>query len=186
MKFSLTLDIEDYLSYHLFQASKSRILKKRRIRNWALVPAVYFISGILLMLLKGSEMVSLIFYVTGVLWIVLYPFYSRWAIPRYMKRQIAQKYANVAGKEGELEITKSAIIISNDGNSLKKNIPDVVSIVNLPGYYIIELGDRGPTGDLDLILPKNKVSHKTLNDLIQKISTQTGIKVEDQTSWKWK
>ncbi|MDH4200273.1 MAG: YcxB family protein [Spirochaetia bacterium] len=187
MKIKLALDVEDYLFYHLYRASQSPTLKKRRLRNWILVPAVYFISGVLLLLLKGSEMISMIFFVTGALWVFLYPLYSKWAIPRYMRRQIAEKYSGIIGKEGSIEIRDQKEIkdqkirLSGNGQSEEIKISDLTNILEFPGYYIIEL-TNGP----GLILPKNKIPEEKINDLIEKISGQSGIAINNRLRWDWK
>lgn len=179
-KLNVRLDLEDYLTYYLFEASRSDALKKRRIRHWISVPVVYLITSYLLLFLNGSDILRYIFMAAALLWVIFYPFYSKWAIPRYMKRQIEGKYKDLSEKSGSIEVG-TEITLSSNGQKMKVKMSEIRSIENLKGHYII-----GITSGPGIILPKKNVDEKELLLLVNSIEEKSGVKVSDFTKWSWR
>jgi hypothetical protein len=180
MEFKTTLKKDDYVTYHLFQASQTESLKKRRYRHWFGVPVVYFVTGYLLKLLNGPESVQWLFYLTGVVWFILYRFYSKWAIRRFITRQIGEKYADIVDKEGVLNVNDKELSLKNDDNALKVNYKEIKKIYELSSHFLIEL-ENGFT----LILPKKTENINVLLECVKEISKKSEQPIIDKLNWRW-
>ena len=181
MLIKIVLDSDDYLTYHLYLASKSESLKKRRFIHWLSIPLVYIITGFVFVYLKGAEIVRTIFFVTAGLWLLLYPFYSKWAIRRFLLRQIHAKYTPLISKEGSLKLGEKKITVKSTETSMDIEYGDIKDIIELTDYYLIGLNVGS-----SLILPKKKIEADLLGQLIDKISQKTGIHPTVETLWGWK
>jgi len=181
MNVKVTLDADDYLTYHLFLASKSDSLKKRRFIHWFSIPLVYIVSGFVFTYLKGSEMVRTIFFGTALIWFVLYPFYSKWAVRRYLFRQVAARYANLIGKEGSLTLGEKKITVKSHEASMDITYADIKDVIELPDHVLVELHAGS-----SLILPRKKISPDELAQVVAKIISKTEIKPKVQILWGWK
>jgi len=181
MNIKITLDADDYLTYHLYRASKSPTLKKRRLIHWFSVPLAYIVTGIAFVYLNGAEIVRLIFFVTAGVWIFVYPFYSKWAIRRFLIRQVNDKFADILGKEGSLKIMEKKIVAKSHDASLDIPYTEIKDIIELPQHILVGL-NSGPS----LILPRQKVPEDALSAAIKEISRNSGIAVTDETLWVWR
>jgi hypothetical protein len=181
MIIKIALETKDYLAYHLFLASKSDSLKKRRFLHWFSVPLMYIVTGIVFVYLNGAEIVRTIFFVTAGLWFIFYPFYSKWAVGRFLLRQVNARYANLVGKEGGIHLTEKKIIVKGHDASMDIDYKDVKDIIELPDHFFIDLNIGS-----SLILPKQKIEAKMLAEAIKKISAKTGIEPKAETLWGWK
>lgn len=181
MNIKITLDVNDYLTYHLFLASKSDSLKKRRLLHWFSIPIVYIVSGFLFTYLKGSELVRSIFFVTALVWFVVYPFYSKWAVRRFLLRQVNARYAGLIGREGNFKLDEKKITVKSHEASMDIDYGDIKDIVELPEHFLIDL-----KAGSSLILPKQKIPPDALSQLIDKISLKTGLKPQIHVLWGWK
>ena len=181
MVVKITLEFDDYLTYHLFLASRSDALKKRRLIHWVSVPLLYIVTGIAFVYLNGSEIVRTIFFVTAGIWFLFYPFYSKWAIRRFLLRQVTAKYASLVGQEGVLEIREKNIIVKGKDSSMNLNYSDIKEIIELPEHFLVDL-----KVGTSLILPKKKIEADTLDEVIKKISHKTDLQPTVQVVWGWK
>ena len=177
----ITLDVNDYLTYHLYLASKSDSLKKRRLIHWFIIPLVYVIAGYIFVYLNGAEMVKIIFLTTALIWFLIYPFYSKWAIRRFLTRQITKRYANLINKKGSLKLDEKKITVKSHDAAMDFEYNDIKGIIELSDHFLIDLKVAS-----SLILPKHKIPDEILAKVIDKIIHKTGLTPKVQTIWGWK
>ncbi|MDH4263522.1 MAG: YcxB family protein [Spirochaetia bacterium] len=181
MTIKITLDVNDYLTYHLYLASKSDSLKKRRLIHWFIIPIVYVIAGYAFVYLNGAEMIKTIFLATALIWFLIYPFYSKWAIRRFLTRQIIKRYENLIDKEGSLKLDDKKITVKSHDASMDFDYKDIKDIIELSNHFLIDLKVAS-----SLILPKHKIPDEILAKVIDKIIDKTGLTPKIQTLWGWK
>lgn len=88
MKISYQIKEEDYLIHQLYTASKSRIIKRKRIVFWLMVPIAYASFAYLTYFQFRQYDVGYFMGGQALFWLVLYPFYSKWNYKRHYRKHI--------------------------------------------------------------------------------------------------
>ena len=85
MTFTYILTENDFLQNQLFVASKSKRVKKQRIKSWITVSLVFLVLSFLFYE-SGNTIMTYYFLGLGILAVCLYPFYLKWFYKRYYKK----------------------------------------------------------------------------------------------------
>ncbi len=93
MEIEFSLSRADYIDFQLFAATKSEIIKKnkRKVRNR--LPIIYLILGTILLILEDKAF-SIIFYLIGVLWYLLYPTLTKKRYARHYEKYVDENFKN--------------------------------------------------------------------------------------------
>lgn len=177
LKYSLSRD--DSLTGILFLISQAPVTRKRKYIEQYIFPVVYTVMGVILFHINNSGIGIITVILSGIFWIVLYPYISKYSIKRkYIKSTGAPKNNK---SEVVLTVNPKNLIVNDETGEAKFSIADITRIVELNNCFLI-----GINYDRHLTVPKNSIETETLNQFIIKISTASQIKVSDMQNWKWK
>lgn len=173
---------EDYLTYQLYMASKSKEVKVKRRRNWLLIPLIYLVFSALAFFIGKQKNIALVFSLLAAAWLIIYPFYARWVYKDKFKKAIIKNNKEIFGKKVTLAIENNNLKISDTQNTSSKKLADIVSIHEISSHIFIKL-KKGSS----IIIPKvGLIASKDFINLIQTMSKQTGVKIEKELKWKWR
>ncbi len=179
---SYNVSPNDYLTYQLYMASKSKEIKFKRRKNWLLIPMVYLIFATLAYFLGKQKNIALTFSILAGIWLILHPLYTRWNYKDKFKKAIIKNNKEIFGKKITMSIDGQFLIISDTVNSKKQKISEVASIHEISTHIFIKL-KKGSS----IIIPKSEISiSKELHELMKTITTISGVKISKELNWKWK
>lgn len=175
MELKYCLTKSDYLSYQLFQASQSRRLRKIKLLTWFLIPILYIVIGI-------TGLVNLIISISGsILWLVIFPYLSRWAIKNNYSKLIDEQLGTTIDRTSKINLENSQIILSDETIDRKINTSEVSDIAETKNHVFIYL-QRG----ISIILPKDQIETKLLYLFLSDLEKQTNINKKEMLYWKWR
>lgn len=181
MQIVFNLDENDYLTYQLFVASKSEVIRKRRQRTKVMIPIAYAILACYLYVTDNFAM-AIIFFVVGVAWYFFHPLWERRRYLRFYKSQIKENYKERLGRTSTLEINKDFLTVQEKGSESKISTGEIEEINEIPTHILIKL-ITGPS----FILPKSQITD--LDQLItelKNIAAYLNIPYIIDENWEWK
>jgi hypothetical protein len=182
MKYTFTLEENDYLTNQLFVFSTSKPAIRRRRKSWLMTTLAFAVLSYL-MEQSNNEFLRNYFIGIAILSLVMFPFYSRWRYKKHFKKHVNEHYAKSYGKQASLEFQKDHVLTQDEFDSESRiNHSQIESVNELPNQFLIRLGNGQ-----SLILPKRKTEQidKLRADLID-LGNKVGHELSDNTSWKWK
>lgn len=179
MNLEYSLDKEDYLQHQLFEASRSKRVRYRRLRSWLIVPVLYLVSGFLFYILK--DIVFLItFACISAVWLIFYPLFSRWQYKRHFSKYLDEHYKHRFNRSRQMSLAGGDLLVNDEVSEGKMQLSEIDFIYNLENYVYLHM-KSGTT----IILPKAKLDDNDLTQFVSRIEDQIGIKRES-LDWKWK
>ena len=97
MTIDYKIDEKDFLTHQLFVASKSDRIKRKRKRSKILLPLIYVAFG-LLFLFQDKVSLTIIFFIIGLLWFLIYPFFERRHYIKHYTGFIKENYQDRLGR----------------------------------------------------------------------------------------
>ncbi|MEM9545205.1 MAG: YcxB family protein [Bacteroidota bacterium] len=178
MTITYHLTISDFLAFQLYMSSKSELQNKRR-RNARFFPPIFFLLyGVYLTRRDANFMGILIFIVTTILWIVLFPLYARWRYKRHFKKHIEENYKNRLNVPVEIEFHNDFITTRDFSSESKINGAELKEIIETSTHFFLNM-----TTDVSFIIPKHSIDNK---EEFKKCVTEYGTKYIDERNWRWK
>jgi hypothetical protein len=178
IEFSLTKD--DYLVYQLYASSQSPTIKSSRIKNWLLIPIIYLIlGGILNFVLGQIYLLALAF--LSILWVVFYPFYSKFNYTKKYMQNIDDIYGQRFGKVCKIILSEESIVMEVPAEETKLKFNEVIQITEINDYYFLGLKNESA-----IIIPKLKVDYFSLLKFMNRLTEKTNVTIYKNLSWKWK
>lgn len=173
---------EDYLTYQLYMASKSKDIRNKRGRNWLLIPIIYLTFAALAFFIGKQKNIALVFGILATLWLVLYPFYTQWMYKDKFKKAIIKNNKEIFGKKVSLKIVESNLEISDTLNTSSQKLKDIAAISEISTHIFIKL-KKGSS----IIIPKLELRNSDdLVKFVQILAKNSGIKVNKELTWKWR
>jgi len=180
MKIDFNLNNTDLLTFQLFEASKSSIIKKKRNRNRFLVPLIYAGAGAYLHQTKGDMRVLAAFIIAAVAWVILYPAYSGWLYRKQFEKYIDKNFDTNKERIYSLELKQDALHYFDGEAEANFQYSEILAINELTSYFFIQSED-GKT----VIVPKSEQNDR-IKEFILELSSRCGIEITDFLEWKWK
>jgi hypothetical protein len=181
MTFELKIDENDYLTYQLFVASRSKTIKRKRNRNKIIVPIFYLVLGAY-SFYQSNPLLGVFFCVFAVLWFFIYPLWDRNNYIKHYKNFIQENYKDAFGKSAFLEISDKTIFIKDELSEAKVSTSEIQEITEIPTTIYIRM-KAGKT----LILPKDKIaSIQELKSELIRLSTVLKISYVSDENWVWR
>ncbi|MCB9234434.1 MAG: YcxB family protein [Bacteroidia bacterium] len=178
MKISYIIEAKDFLAYQLYTASRSdAVIKKRRRTRW-LVPILYLAVAGVISLTTQNGFFMLPFALVGALWFTFYPWYSRAQYKRHYQKHINSTYAARFGQMTSMTLEADFLHLHDEGSETKIKIREIKHLVEISTHFFLAL-QKG----LSVIIPKDQLQSV---DAVKKHVTELGIKIVDETQWKWK
>jgi hypothetical protein len=181
MTLTYTLSQDDYLNHQLFTASLSNRVKRQRKRS-RIIWFIAFLSLAWLFYLKKDNFLAYYFFIFTILYILFYPYYSRWYYKRHYKRFVNETYKNRFGKISSVIINEEQIQDIDEGGETKILVSEIENIYETSEYFFLRL-----KSGLGLIIPKHKVDNvHLLKHELKTISNKQHIDFIEMQNWKWK
>ncbi len=136
MKIHFSINEKDYLSYLLFKASTSELVKKRRLRGKYLVPGIYLALAVIAFLID-SLVLSVILAVFAVLWIAFYPMIQRRQYLRYYQKHIRENFSEKCNIPVSLEFQEQVLLMKDADSEMKMKTSEIKEITEVSDYFYI-------------------------------------------------
>ncbi len=180
MKFTFTLDEDDFLTNLLFTASKSETIKKRRQKTRILVPGIYILFGFFCF--QDQKGLGIAFIVFGILWILFYPKREKSRYINYYKKYVKDNFSERIGRACTFEVDADFLLLNEGGTESKVQISDVESIYEISSAFIIKL-KLGTA----LLMPKAKIINSNdLKNALLELATKANVPYTEELDWVWK
>jgi ABC-type multidrug transport system fused ATPase/permease subunit len=180
MEIIVTISKEDLLTYQLYFSTQSKRIKNRRLRSWLSIPILYTLIGIFLFIID-HWLYLLLFGIIAILWLILYPFYSRWKIKRNISRYIDENNGNRMDKKEIIKLINKNLQFYDENSKLEVKITEIDKIIEISSHIFIKL----KSGAFQ-ILPKAKIEKKLLNKFVIELEKLTNSKRIEMLNWKWR
>ncbi|WP_338793783.1 YcxB family protein [Bernardetia sp. Wsw4-3y2] len=178
MKIEYTLQEEDFLEYQLYTTSKSESIRKKRLLSKFAVPALYVLLGVFFYFYDNNKNAILICIFLGALWLLIYPFYSKYRYKRFYLNHIKKKYTDRLDHVDALKLgNNNYFYIKEQGEEGKIKTSDISKLIELKEHFFLQTKKGGA-----IILPKTYILN--IDGFKQKIA-DLEIDYVDDTAWKW-
>lgn len=175
------IDENDMLAYHLFVASKSERIKKKRLRNKVILAVVYVAIG-LLFLYQHKVSVALIFIIVGLMWVFIYPIRERRLYVKHYKDFIKENFKDSPIRTGTLELDDDYILAKENGSESKILTVELEEICEIPTTIFVRL-----KGGKSFVLPKDKISEvDKVRARLEELAIHLKINYSLDENWKWR
>jgi hypothetical protein len=178
MTLHYTLKENDFLQHQLFAASKSKRIKRQRLRNW-------FISSAALLCMswifyqEGNGRMTEYFLITGILCFGFYPLYQKWYYKRHYRKFIAETYKNRFGQPEEMKFTKEWVEVKDVSGESKIKLAEVESISETGNYFYLQIKTGG-----HLVIPKTISEVDFVRQQLKEICYEFNIAYCADLKWK--
>jgi hypothetical protein len=180
MELKYHLVLEDFLTHQLFQASKSKRIRFKRLRNWLLPVLLYGISAAAFFLAQNKTS-AITFFLLALFWLFFYPWYSKLHYRNHYRKHLEEHYTHRIGVSGTLKQDEENLYVEEESSDGRISYKLIQSIIELPDLFLLKL--KNGSG---LMLPKKRLEKDDLASFLKGIVKNTGLKIIDETSWKWK
>jgi hypothetical protein len=181
MELAYSLDENDFLNHQLYLASKSKRIKKSRLKRriWAVVA---FLSMAWLFYLKKDSVLFWYFLVAAGLAAALYPFYLRRLYRRHYQKYIEENYGSKIGKRVEIKLDSEKLWSKDELSEGSINLSGLTEIVEVPTAFYLKTATSAA-----LILPKIQVVNaEEVKAELQAIAKRYSIPYQEELDWQWK
>ncbi len=177
----IILEEDDYLSFQLFTASQSPLIRKSRIRAWIITTIIF--GGLSYYCFNSkNDALGYYFLIITALSLVFYPFYSRWKYKRHYLKHVRQTYQEAFGIECTIEIDEEIISTKSKTGEGKLNLSEISEINEIKDYFFVRVRTGG-----SLIIPKAKITdQEQLVSKMRSLAIARNIKHTTDLNWKWK
>jgi hypothetical protein len=181
MTLTYTLNQNDYLNNQLFIASLSDRVKKQRNRS-RILWAIAFLSLAGIFNTKKDSFLTYYFLTFAILYILFYPYYSRWYYKRHYTKSINETFKNRFDKVSTVIIDNEQIQDIDGSGETKISVSEVENIYETLEYFFLKL-----KSGLTLIIPKLKIENlDSLKIELKTIAAKQHVDFIEMQDWKWK
>lgn len=181
MTIDYKIDENDFLTHQLYVASKSDRIKKKRQRSKILVPLIYIGIG-LLFLFQDKYSMTIIFFIIGLLWFLIYPLWEKRHYIKHYQGFIKENYKDRLGRIATLEFNNDFILAKDNGSESKVLTTEIEEINEIPSTIFVRL-----KGGQSFILPKDKINDfDKVKERLKELADYLKIKYDTNEKWKWK
>lgn len=181
VKCTYTLDEKDYLIQMLYFAGNSKLVKKGQTRSTYIVPFIYGMMALWFFLGK-DYVLSVVFCIIALLWVLLYPAYHRKKLLRTYQHHVSEHYKNALNRLVNMDLQSNQISLSEPGSESQINLNEVEKIVEIPSYIIFHLRNTQR-----LFVPMYKLDNKEdFRVAVNEVIKINSIPYELISDWDWK
>lgn len=181
MTLTYQLNQNDFLQYHLFVASQTPRIKKKRTRSWLTVTASMALLG-LLFHRSSDTFLAYYFFIFSIVSFVFFPLYQRMQYKKHYKKFIEDSYKDRTGKPVTIKLTDTTIETSDPGSTSTIKLSEMDHITETGDYFYLKLKTGG-----HLILPKTGINdQRALKHELKQLSNRLQIEFIEVLNWRWK
>lgn len=178
MKIEYTLKEDDFLEYQLYTTSKSATIQKKRLLSKFVVPALYVLVGVFFYFYDNNKNAILICIFLGALWLLIYPFYSKYRYKRFYLNHIKKNYTDKLDHVDALKLgNNNYFYIKEQGKEGKIKTSEAEKLIELKDHFFLQMKKGGA-----IIIPKSYVLNTEA--FKQKIA-DLNIDYLNETKWRW-
>jgi len=182
MKTAIDYTVDDLLDCQLFIASKSKRVKRNRLKSYLTVTLLSFFCAIMCFFINdGDRFVSYCFVIAGVFFLVFYPLYQRYVYKRQYRKFVEDKFKNLTDLNYQIELTPDVIHTTSKLGDMTLNVAQVEEIAEVEKYFFVKLS----TGDT-LTLPKRSFNHSDLSAQLTQMVSVKNIPFTKELNWNWR
>lgn len=181
MQIKYQMDENDFLTYQLYTASTSSMVRIKRMKNKVIVPVMYILFSLWFVYQK-QYYVTLIFVAMSILWFIFYPVYERQRYVKHYLKFIRENYTKKFERLAHLSIDNDFIITHDEATETKVMTSEIEEINEIPQAVYIRLKTAQ-----SYILPKNKITN--IEEVIQELkslASTLNIGYNTYPDWEWK
>ena len=179
MKIEYTLQEEDFLEYQLYTTSKSESIAKKRLLSKFAVPVLYLLVGVFFYFYDNNQNAILICICLAALWILIYPFYSKYRYRHSYLNHIKKRYTDRLNHVDSLKLgDHNYFYIEEQGKEGKIKTSDVDKLIELNNHFFLQMKKGGA-----IIIPKNYVLNV---EAFKQEIIDLNINYVNDTEWRWK
>ena len=181
MTITYKLNESDFLIHHLYIASQSERIKKKRQRNKVRLPIIYLAFAVLTFFLEMSYVTPL-FIIIGILWYFLYPLWERRHYINHYKGFISETNKDSFDSIVTLDISNDFIDAKDRGGEGKIFTSELTELNEIPSTIFIRL-----KGGSSIILPKDRIDNiAEVRAKLMELADYLKIKYTIDDKWEWK
>jgi len=181
MTIDYKIDEYDFLIHQLFLASKSDRIKKKRRKSKVIVSLIYVVFG-LLFFFEDKYSLTIIFFIIGLLWFLIYPLWERRHYKKHYQGFIKENYKDRFGRIATLEFSNDFILAKDNGSESKVLTTEIEEIIEIQSTIFVRL-----KGGQSFILPKDKITNiDSVTKRLKELADYLKIKYNIDEKWEWK
>jgi hypothetical protein len=176
MYINFTLEEKDYLNYQLFTASKSELIKKKKVNSWLILTIGSFVLGLYFFLINYfplSIYCGVLTFVFG----IFYPKYFIWRYKKHYKSYIKEHYSNRFGQTIEMKFDIDEISSKDKTGSGIIKLTEIKDVSETLDYFYVHIS----TG-VSIIIPKKQLES---SDNLKNHFLSLGLDINNELDWKW-
>lgn len=173
------LQEEDYLTYLLYSASRSKRSRANRRRSWLVITGAFLVIGYFFY--GKDSFYSYCFFGLAVLNLFLYPLYQRYTYKKHYRKFVADNLSYRIGKESTIDFGSDVIETKDVTGESKFNVSEVAEIIEINTHYFVKL-----QSDDGLIIPKTAVDNPDFGEELLAIFDRPEIVLIRDLDWEWK
>ncbi|GAA4800115.1 hypothetical protein GCM10023231_31100 [Olivibacter ginsenosidimutans] len=175
------------MQLQLFTASKSPFVRKRRLLGWLLFPGLLIAYAFVTFFLDEHDattrFVAAFLSFIGLIWLIGYPFYSRYVYKRAYLRNLRDVYKNKPQIDYTLTFNENTVELKDDVAHTKLDLWAINHIYETALYYFLHIKDSKSY----IIIPKEKISHvDEVWEQLTAITKKIHIPFSKELDWKWR
>ncbi len=180
LDYSLTKD--DFLFIQLYRASHDEQANKQRRREKYRIIGLSLLCGIVLFLDEEYRYYSYFMLGSGLLFFLVYPWWSAWFYKRMFKKQIEAQFKDQLPYFTKLVMEDEFIEVASPRGNTRFLISDIKSIIETKDHLVILFSEF-----MSIIIPKKEVPDlNLLQKQIEAYRDNYKIPVTQDFVWKWK
>lgn len=148
MKLEYKIEEQDFLDFHLFTASKSYRINKKKRNGWVLLTVGAIVVAFYFYLNQNNAM-TIYFGLVAIATGFFYPKYFKWRYKKHYKAYIAENYSKRFGQVETLEISNELIFSKGKIGEGKIKLSEIEKIEETNSHFFLKVS----TG-LSLLIPK--------------------------------
>ncbi|MEZ5148419.1 MAG: YcxB family protein [Bacteroidales bacterium] len=181
MTLTYPLNHHDFLTYQLYNTTRSKETQKRRSKSRTRIALFYFLFALFAYLAVDSAL-AIISIVVGIVSYLILPYYIKHSNYNALSSFVQEQFHNKFGKSGSVEFGDKLITVTDDFSELKIKLEGFSEINEIKSYFFFKM-----TLGESLILPKRAILDKEKFDAyIEPLKREFGIKHNIDLDWKWK
>lgn len=174
----ISLNEEDFLTYNLYTASKSKRIKKKRISEWILTTVIFLGLSVIL---NEEGFLEYYFMILAGLTLFLFPIYTRWRYKNHYLKYIRENFKNRFGEVASLEFSEDLILTKDRTGEAKTNISEIEELNEISTHLFIKLR----TGQA-FIIPKRTVTFDTFKKELLENVVAGKLVWNEELKWRWR
>jgi hypothetical protein len=182
MTIEYSLTEQDYVTYQLYVASQSSLIKKRRMQTRIVVMLLYLGLGTFIVV-QGRPPLGMLFFVFGVLWFFFYPMRDARRYEKHYRKSIREKLLGEEETVYRAQLQGDILYVKEDGVESSIELHKFSECVELPTVVLMRLKGGGES----VVIPlKDASMAEEARKLARTVAAQADIPYTVRTDWRWK